>query len=104
MAINSLDSDEAGIHEGKVLQALADQRFKNRGGLGALKGDQRMIVNDLQVHITALVLERLEMSTDVGQILISTTCIRDDIERVLMLANNGVVDDTTVLVGEDREC
>lgn len=103
MAINSLDRDKATIHERKIRQTLANQRFKDSSRLGALKSDQRMVINDLQVDITALVLESLEVSTDMSQILVSTASIRDDIERVLMLANNGVVNDTTVLVGEDGE-
>lgn len=103
MAVDTLDVHEATVHEGKVLEALADKTLKDRSGLGALKSNQLVVVNDLEVDITTLVLEVLEVSTDVGQILVGASSVRDNVERVLVLADDGVVDDTTILVGEDRQ-
>lgn len=103
MAVDTLDIHEAAVHEGEVLEALADKTLKDRSGFGSLKGNQLVVVNDLEVDITTLVLEVLEVGTDVGQILVGASGIRDNVERVLVLADDGVVNDTAVLVGEDRQ-
>lgn len=103
MAVDTLDVHEAAIHEGEILEALADETLKDLSGLGALKSNQLVVVNDLEVDIATLVLEVLEVGTDVGQILVGASGIRDNVERILVLADDGVVNDAAILVGEDRQ-
>lgn len=103
VAVDTLDVHEAAIHKGEILEALADEALKNLSGLGALKSDQLVIVNDLEVDIATFVLEVLEVGTDVGQILVGASGVRDNVERILVLADNGVVNDAAILVGEDRQ-
>lgn len=103
MALNTLDSHETTIHEREILQALSDKLLNNSRSLGTLDSNELVVINDLQINIATLVLEGFEVSTDMGQILVGTAGVGDDVERVLVFANDGVVDDAAVLVGEDRE-
>lgn len=103
MALNTLDSHEATIHEREILQALAHKLLNDSGSLRALDSNELVVINDLHVNISTLVLEGLEVSTDMGQILVSTAGVRDDVERVLVFADDGVVNNTTVFVGENRQ-
>lgn len=103
VAVDTLDVHEAAIHEGEILEALANETLKDLSGLGALKSNQLVVVNDLEVDIATLVLEVLEVGTDVSQILVGASGIRDNVERILVLADDGVINDATILVGEDRQ-
>jgi hypothetical protein len=101
MALNTLDGHEAAIHEGEILQALAHKLLNNSSSLGALDSNELVVINDLQVNIATLVLEGLEVSADMSEILVGTAGVRDDVKRVLVFADDGVVNDAAVLVGED---
>lgn len=100
MARHSGNVHELAMHESKVIQAVSNQFFQGSCSAWALDGNQAVVVNDLEVNVATLVLELDEVLADMHQIFICARRVGYDVEAFVLLHNNGIVNDTALLICE----
>ncbi len=69
-----------------------------------MQGQQRVVVReDLNVDLVTLFLELIQLRHNVSVVLVEAASIDNDIDMIALVGDNSVVDNTTVLVGEDGQ-